>query len=381
MAWAAVGATMTTAAEGAPAPGLVALWHAAGRAAVDPKKRLLALQGVLASGPALLLGGGLAGLLTLEAREATLARPLAWLLEPVRAAWLGDRDGALLLAAGLPLLCLSLVWGFFGGALSRMAAVDLAGRGRERGTLALGFARRRLLALWGAPLLWAGALVVPLLLAWLALLLARLPGVAGSALLAPAIVAVAALALLAVVGTSLVLACACLARPAVAADDADLFDAITRSVTYAWGGLPRLVGVRLWFLSGVLLGSGWRLLRTLLAGALGLWVLERGLGGERLQDLLGVLASGEGLVQAARARPWGDVAGALALGLSGATLAALWLADLASRLACARVAAYLVLRRAVDRVEVARLATPPGDSGTQSAHEAGFEEVGRVGAP
>lgn len=372
---------MTTGADPAPVQGLLALWHAAGRAAVDPKKRLLALQGVLASGPALLLGGWLAGLLTLESREATLARPLAWLLEPAERAWRGDRDGALLLGLGLPLLCLSLVWGFFGGALSRMAAVDLAGRGRERGTLALGFARRRLLALWGAPFLWMGALVVPLLLAWLAMALAGLPGLAGSALLAPAILAVAALCLLAVVGTSLVLGCACLARPAVAADDADLFDAVTRSVTYAWSGLPRLAGVRLWFLSGVLLGSGWRLLRSVLAVGLGLWALERGLGAGRLQELLALLGSGEGLVVEMRTRPWGDVAGALALGLSAATLLALWLADLASRLACARVATYLVLRRAVDRVELARLATPPGESGAQTAQEAGFEEVGRVGSP
>jgi hypothetical protein len=364
------------------AAGWVTLWHAAGRAAQDAKKRFLALQGVAWSGPVLGLGSWLVGLLTLPARETTLGQPLAYVLEPLRRAYEQDRDGAVLLYLVVQGLLLALVWGFFGGALARLAAVELTGRGRERGPTALAFARRRLGALWGAPLLFAAALLVPLALAWAAAWLAGLPGVFGGLLAPLAIVAIVALALLAVVGTSLVLACAFLARPAVAADDADVFDAVTRSVTYAWGGLPRLAAVRLWFLGGVLLGSGWRLVRTVLTVVLATWLIERALGAERLDRLLAVL-SARGLPADAERLGLGafDVAAAAALGLCAAALAALWLADLMSRVACARVASYLLLRRVVDRVELTHLATPPGEAAPQSAEEAGFEEVGRVGMP
>lgn len=371
---------MATSAELPPTGTWVALWHAAGRAAQDAKKRFLALQGVAVSGPALLFGSWLVGLVTLPAREAPLTRPVAFLLEPLCVAYAQDRDGALLLWVVVELLLLALVWGFYGGALARLAAVELTGRGRERGPVALTFARRRLGALWGAPLLFAGALLVPLALAWGVGWLVELPGIFGG-LLAPLVIAlVIALSLLAVVGTSIVLACAFLARPAVVADDADVFDAVTRSVSYAWGGLPRLAAVRLWFLSGVLLGSGWRLLRTLLTAALAVWLLDRALGSERLERLLAVLGA-RGMPQdAARLGLGGfDVAAAVVLGLGAAVLVALWLADLASRLACARVAAYLMLRRAVDRVEPTHLSTPPGETALQTAEEAGFEEVDRVG--
>jgi hypothetical protein len=358
----------------------VGLWHAAGHAAQDAKKRFLALQGVAVSGPVLLLGSWLVGLFTLPARETTLARPVAYLLEPLRVAYAQDRDGAVLAWGVVELLLLALVWGFYGGALARLAAVELTGRGRERGPLALQFARRRLRALWGAPLLFAGALLVPLALAWAASALAGLPGVVGGLLAPPCIALVIALSLGAVVGTSLVLSCSFLARPAVAADDADVFDAVTRSVSYAWGGLPRLVAVRLWFFSGVLLGSGWRLLRTVATVGLAVWLLDRAWGAERLERLLAVLGA-RGVPQDAARLGLGafDVAAAATLGLGAAALLALWLADLASRLACARVAAYLVLRRAVDRVEPTHLGTPPGETALQTAEEAGFEEVDRVG--
>ena len=132
----------------------------------------------------------------------------------------------------------------------------------------------------------------------------------------------------------------------------------------------------------MLLGSGWRLLRTLLTAALAVWLLDRALGSERLERLLAVLGA-RGMPQdAARLGLGGfDLAAAVVLGLGAAVLVALWLADLASRLACARVAAYLLLRRAVDRVEPSHLATPPGETALQTAEEAGFEEVDRVGMP
>jgi hypothetical protein len=348
---------------------------------VDPRKRLLALQAVAWSGPALLLGSLLAGALTLPERTQPFARPVAWMLEPLRTAWLADRDGAVLLFLGIEALLLAVVWGFFGGALCRLAAVDLTGRGREPGRAALAFARRHLGALLGAPLLFAAAFVVPLGLAWLAAKLALLPGVVGGVLTPVAIVLVAALALVATVVGTLTAASAFLARPAVALDDGDLFDAVSRPYTYALAGLPRLLRVRLYFASGVWLGSGWRLARTLIAALLGLLVLETALGAERWGRVTAVVGALGRPADAERLGVNGfDLAAAGALVLAGAVLVALWLADLASRLACARTAAYLVLRRAVDRVPCDVIRTPPRVSGPLTAEAAGFTEIARVEA-
>jgi hypothetical protein len=363
-------------------PTLGDLWHAAGRAAVDSRKRLLALQGLAVSALALLVGSWLVGLVTLPARTVPLTRPAGYVLEPLRAAWLADRDGALVAWFVVEGLLLALVWGWFGGALARLAVVDLGGRGRERGPRATAFARRHIGALWGSSLMFSAALLVPAGLAWLVGLLAGLPGPAGAVLTPLVIVAVVVLSLAAIVGATLVAACAFLARPAVAADDGDMFDAFTRSITYAWGALPRLAAVRLFFFTGVLLGSGWRLLRTVLAALLATWLLEHALGAARFERLLTVIG--------ARGAPEGasrmnltvlEMVAAGALALCAAALVAAWLADLVSRIACARAAAYLVLRRAVDRVEIGHLATPPAEVRAQTAEEAGFDEVGRVGAP
>jgi hypothetical protein len=346
---------------------------------VDSRKRLLALQAVAWSGPVLLLGSLLAGALTLERRTEPFARPVAWLLEPLRTAWLADRDGAVLLFLGVEALLLALLWGFFGGALCRLAAVDLTGRGREPGRAALAFARRHLGALLGAPLLFGAAIVVPVALAWLVAKLALLPGVAGGVLAPVAIVVVAALALVATVVGTLTVASAFLSKPTVALDDGDLFDAVSRPYTYAFAGLPRLVRVRLLFASGVLLGSGWRLVRTLAAALLALLVLESALGAERWGRVTAVVGALGRPADAERLGVTGfDVAAAAALLLAGAVLAALWLADLASRLACARTAAYLILRRAIDRVPCDQLRTPPRLPGPLSAEAAGFTEIARV---
>lgn len=346
------------------------------------RKRLLALQGVLWSGPALLLASLAAGALTLAKREAPFSRPIAWMLEPLRHAYENDRDGALLLTLALFAVALGLVWGWFGGALTRMAAVDLSGRGRESARSAMAFTRRRLQTLWAVPWFVVLSLAVPLLLAFGLTQLVRLPGSWGGVATPVVIVLVAGLGLLVVLAASLAASCAFLARPAVAVDDADLFDAVSRPATFAFAGLPRLVGVRLFFLSGVLLGSGWRLVRTLLGAAVALWLLEGALGRARLDRLLAVIGA-RGMPDDAQRLgvTMADAVAAGALALCAAGLIALWLADLASRLACARVAAYLVLRRAVEGVPFETLATPPGERGPQTAAEAGFDEVERLGAP
>lgn len=346
------------------------------------RKRLVALEGVALSGPALLLGSALTGALTLPEREAPLTRPLAYVLEPLRAAYAGDRDGALLLYLGVQWLLLALVWGFFGGALARLAAVDLSGHGREPGRAALGYARRHLGALWGSGLLFVLSFAGPLGLAWLAARLTLLPGLAGSVATPLAVLLVVVLALAGVVGGTLCALCAFLSRPAVAVDGADLFDAVSRPCGWALAGVPRVVGVRLLFLAGALAGSGWRLLRTLLAGALAALLIEAAVGPERWSRITAVLGALGRPPDAARLGvTGGDVAAAAALALAAAGLLGLWLADLASRLACARTAAYLVLRRALDGVPVATLAAAPRAAVPETPEQAGFVEVSRVGEP
>src|SRR5206468_7283590 len=72
---------------------LLELWHRAGRAARDDRKRLLALYGVLLTPLALVLGSLAYRVLAWRGLALpALARPIAYVLEPLRAAWLADAD-------------------------------------------------------------------------------------------------------------------------------------------------------------------------------------------------------------------------------------------------------------------------------------------------
>jgi hypothetical protein len=286
-------------------------------------------------------------------------RPLDLVAGGLRASYEADDDLGLLAALLVHLLGMIALWSFVGGAVQRLAAVHLA-RGRpESGRAALAFARRRwLLLAWGGSLPgWAGGLILPV-----------------------AIVGVTLLALAAVVGASVVWVGGFLTGPTVACEDSDAFDAVSRVVLYAHGaGLPRVLALRALFLGGVLLGSSWRLLRTLAAGALAWVVLRAGAGADGLERAGAILAAMGPPPDAARLGVGAlDYAAAAALALAGGGLAALWLADLASRAACARVAVYLLLRRELDRTPIETLATPPRREGPLAPGEAGFEEVGRV---
>src|SRR5438552_2434892 len=97
------------------------LWHRAGRAARDDRKRLLALYGVLLTPLALVLGSLAFRLLAWRGLDgAGLLRPIGYVLEPARTAWLMDADLDLLLYLLLQGLVLASLWGLFGGAISRM---------------------------------------------------------------------------------------------------------------------------------------------------------------------------------------------------------------------------------------------------------------------
>jgi hypothetical protein len=358
-------------------PTTRALWHAAGRAARDDRKRLLALQGVLWTGPVLVLGAVLARLPHPD--PAALRRPLAYLWQPLQAAWWSGDDVALLGYVALQALLVALLWGLFGGALHRLAAVELTAGRRDDGPAGLAFARRHWLAfVGGRAALWAGVLV-PLAAAVGVAALGRLPGWAGGVLLALAVGAAVLLAMGAVVVASVMAMGAFLSAPTVACEDSDAFDAVSRSFTYVAAGLPRVAGLRLLFGCGVLLGAGWRLLRTLVVALLALAVLRVGAGSGGLDRALAVLGAGGRPPDAARlgiAAP--DYVVAAALAFAAGSLVVLWLADLASRVVCARTAVYLLLRREVDHVPVSHLRTAPRRPAHQGAAEAGFTEVARI---
>lgn len=354
------------------------LWHRAGRAARDDRKRVLALYAVLATLPALVAASVVSRLLVgRDLAFATLRRPVAYVLDPVRDAWMHDDGLELLLAVLVGAVALALPWGVFGGAIARLAAVDLATGRRESPRDALRFARRHARGFVGArATLWAGALV-PAAGAFLLALAARVDGPAGGALGVVAVVGATALALVAVVAGSLGALSAWVAGPTIACEDSDAFDAVSRVFTYAAAGLPRLVGVRLLFLGGVLLGSLWRLARTVATALLAAGALQAGAGPERFGRWLAAVRGLGGGPAPALA----DLLPALALAGVAATLAALWLADLASRVVCGRVGAYLVLRHAVDRVPPDRLRTAPAGPAFADAEAAGYVEVARIGVP
>jgi hypothetical protein len=312
-----------------------------------------------------------------------MRRPLTYVLGPARWAHENDRDGLLLgwvLAEGAALL---LLWGLFGGAVSRLAAVDLTNElrrdRREDARDAFRFARRHWGGVVGARALFWGGAAAAIVLACLAASLGRLPGALGDALGVVGAALCFALAFAGVMLASVHALSGFVTGPTVACEDSDAFDAVSRVFTYAASGPPRLLAVRLLFLGGVLLGSGWRLLRTVAAGLLGWLCLSAGAGAERISRATAILGATGTPSDASRLHLGAfDYALAAVIALAVGGLAALWLADLVSRVICARVGAYLVLRRDVDGVPPASLRTPPKVPGHRGAEEAGFVEVGRI---
>lgn len=358
-------------------PGLSALWHRTGRAARDDRKRLVALYGVLVTPLALVLGALVFRLIDGgDLALGALRRPIAYVIAPLHDAWMADRDLSALLFLFVEGAALSAVWGLFGGAVSRMAAVHLATDRREPAPAALAFARRHFRGFAGArAALWA-SLLLPLAAAILVCTAGRLSGFAGTVLFPLAIALAGVLVLVAVVGGSLAAVAGFLTSPTIACEDSDAFDAVSRVYGYATAGLPRLVGVRLLFLGGVLIGATWRLLRTAAIVFLLGVVIQAGAGPAALRRLTDVLWN---LGAGGAAPDVGTVLAASTLALVVGGLAALWLADLVTRVLCARVGAYLALRRAVDRVPFSALRTAGTDKGRLDAEAAGFVEVDRVG--
>ena len=365
----------------APLGPRIDLWHAAGRAARETRKRRLATLGVLWSAPLLLVGSFVSHLLSAGPRGALdgIARPLPYVLAPLKRAYENDADVALLgyLAWQGVLLC--LLWGWFGGLLHRMAAAELTQSQREDMRAIKAFGRRHWRAFVGARLALFVGTVVPLALAVLLATGGRIDGWLGGLLLTVAALAAVVLCFASVlVGSSCAVA-GFLTAPTVAVEDSDAFDALSRTFGYAGAGLPRLLAVRLTFFSGVLLGSLWRLILTIATILAVLACLRLGAGHAAMDRLAAILGARGQPDDAARLGiTFGDYLFAGVVSLLLFLLLVRWLADLVTRVICARCATYLVLRREIDLVPIDVLSTAPAVSPFRTAEEAGLVEVGRV---
>ena len=145
------------------------------------------------------------------------------------------------------------------------------------------------------------------------------------------------------------------------------------------GGLPVLLGRRLLFGAGVLLGALWRL-ALLLAVLFLVHGICTAVAPDRLNRIDAIWHAGGPPLDAQRLGVgWADhVAAWVGLALVAA-FALLWLADTISRVVCARVAVYLLTRRDQDGVAVDHLRASPQIRAATTAEAAGFVEVDRLG--
>ena len=355
-----------------------ALWQAAGRTARQSALRRTAQWGLLLSPPVLLVGAVVWSLLAGRGLDG-LGRPLAYIVGPAADAYAESCDACLVGYLVFQWALLTLLWGLFGGAIYRAAAVRMTQGRNESPDESRAFARDHWRGFVGARLALLLGAVVPLLLAIGLSTVGRIDGPLGGVLLALGIIAVVLLAVLSVLVASACLVGGFLTGPTIACEDSDAFDALSRTFGYAAAGLPRLVAVRVRFLAGVVLGSGWRLVLAAAIAALTIACVRIGAGEEamtRIRALFGALgvpgdADRLGLTT-------GDTIAALALGLVLFVLLLRWAADFVSRVHCAQVGAYLTLRNAIDAVPLDTLRTRPSAPTFRTAEEAGFVEVDRI---
>jgi len=225
------------------------------RSAFDPRKVLIAAVGLLLyrAGAAgidrILLGpesaasrlanlpvGGVDGWGPIPAQLAEaavrVAEPARVVIGPFLMIFRGRTTPVGFVAAILLALWGVAVWGIAGGAIGRIAAVELAGAGRVGVGTAIRFALRRPAGLIGAPL--APFLAVFLLaLPCVAIgLLYRIPGTAGATIAG----ALAFVPLFCGLGLTIILVGLAAAWPlmhlTVAAEGEDIFDALSRSYAY-----------------------------------------------------------------------------------------------------------------------------------------------------
>jgi hypothetical protein len=241
----------------------------------------------------------------------------------------------------LSLLWSLAVWGFCGGAISRIAAVQLASDERVGWGSALRYARGKWLSYFAAPLfplLGILLIVVPLALVGLLLRAGWLLFLLG-VLFWPLVLVggfVMALLLLGLVfGWPLMWA-------TISAEGTDTFDALSRSYAYTFQRPLRYLFYAL--VAAVLGWLGWLVVSNFAAGIiwLGLWATSWGSGADRWQQIVGLkdVTGWGGPTGAALVHFWSGCVKCLALGY---VYAYFWTAS---------TAIYFQLRRDVDATEL-----------------------------
>lgn len=282
---------------------------------------------------------------------------LEWMLATVPG-WLVERYPGFLAIMGIYGLVL---WGLLGGAMARLAAVE-ACTGRQEGAgVALRFAREK----WGwfiGTLLLPAAVagVIGLLLAVFGLIFFNWPGldVVGGALYGLAMLAGLMMVILLV---GLILAGGLL-YPALAVEETDGFDAVSRSFHYLWNrpwqwaiyqGLALVYGAVCYLiLAGLVFLAVWVAWWCVGLGAF----RETGLGLERFRAIAPEPRFGQLLGSAATALldPFGQVAAVLVRIWMMITLGGL-AAFVVSFYFCVNTWIYLLLRRSADGTEFSEL--------------------------
>jgi hypothetical protein len=261
-----------------------------------------------------------------------------------RPVWLIFRDGSKLNVASLACLMLSAlwamaVWALLGGAISRMAAVQLAADERIGWGAALRFAASKWPSYFAAPLLpLLGVVLVAAPLWMLGLLLRIDPGLVLGGLLWP-------LALLAGLVMALLLLGLGFGWPlmwaTISTEGTDSFDALSRSYAYLF---QRPLRYFFYVLVAVVLGGiGWLLVRNFADAviALSYWAAGWGSGSGRIGDIQAVAPDLKGMAYfgSRMIHLWDSCVRCLAVGFFYGYF---W---------TAASAIYLLLRRDVDATE------------------------------
>jgi len=266
-----------------------------------------------------------------------VAEPALSLMGPFLALFATGRGTGSFLHAALAAFWAALVWGIIGGAIARIAVVQLA-TGERIGVLtALRFAARKGVSLVGSPLSpFVGVALLTLPCAVLGFLLYQIPGPVGAAIAG----ALAFVPLLIGVVLALVLLGLAAGWPlmiaTVAADGEDGFDALSRSYAYVFQRPARYAAYLLvaWAVGvvgyGVVLGFAAAVLH------LAEWSLAFGAPDARLHALFAGVGRAGDEAPAALHRAWFGVVAAV---VHGWAYAYFWTA-------AAQI--YLLLRRDVD---------------------------------
>lgn len=265
------------------------------------------------------------------------------------------------------------IWGFFGGVITRMVAVQLAADEQISTMAAVRFACRKWPAYCAAPLLPVGGIAGLAFLLWIGGLIMRAGlGVVLGGLLWP--IALVFAAIMAVLLLGLMFGWP-LMWPTISTEGTDSFDALSRAYAYVF---HRPLHYLFYVLVAGLLGAlGWLLVQNFASGAVWLayWGAGWGCGSEQIQRVMAPLGSeqaisGVGYVGAVLIQFWAGCVKLLAVGfLYGFFWAAM-------------TSIYLLLRRDVDATAMDEVFLDADESEPAeglppiSADQAGAPELG-----